>query len=544
MPLQHYTAKNNLTISLSRTRPWLGVALPTLSVIYAVLTGFEGKRVAQLLVLALPALLLLLYPATSLRWRLYQAIVAGVYAALFIADGLTRAYLLNVYGAAPNSTQVLTALANSNATEILEYANTQAWPLVFVALEALILSGLLGAGLYLWLNHAKPAIDRRKFRLVILGLGLIFVATAASSNPWRRHHPIPFWVTWWQEVGDLRSQWGAMQDQRGLLLEIARTSGPRLSRSAPATAVLVITDSVTRDNLGIYAYPRDTTPHLNEALASADHRLGVFRNAWSLDAATIPALRRLFYFGETNTDQPLHVLALARAAGYRISWIGNHDDLAVEQEHAQLADDVRMLNQTSGRSTHQLDGVILESLSEALAGPGERKLIVLHLLGAHPHYRLRYPAETPRFPDDDTVEQAMQAASRPFWLRGLRNDYDTALRYHDSIVAETLRMTRAASPDAVWLYLSDHGQEVGHSRNQAGHSPTTLAGYRIPLLIWRPTPFSTEQLLAPVRADWIGHSLVSLLGIDWAGHDKYRDVLAPDYRWEPPAHQVISDFTR
>lgn len=527
-----------------RTPPWLGTVFVSLAVIYSVLAGFEGKRAAQLLVLALPALMLLLYPAASARGRQIQAILAGSYALLFLADGLSRAYLLELYGAAPNSTQVLTAIANTNASEALEYAQTQTWPLTLGVLEALACLGLLIAGLHLWLAHARPAGKARKWRLAVLCLCLLLVATAVASKPWRRHHPLPFWVEWWQDVGHLRTHWNALRDQRERLLDIAKRQTPQLTAAAPSTAVLVISDSVNRDNLGLYGYARDTTPRLSEVLSGAEGRLGVFRHAWSLDAATIPALRRLFYLGHPESEQPQHVLALARAAGYRIVWIGNHDDLAVEQEHAQLADQTRMLNQTPGRSSTQPDGVILESLRQALAEPGAQKLIVLHLLGAHPHYRLRYPAGTTRFAEDDRVEHELKAAGRPFWLRGLRNDYDTALRYHDGIVAETLRLARAASPDAVWLYLSDHGQEVGHSRNQAGHSPSTEAGYRIPLLIWRPTPWNAETLAKPVRADWLGHSLLSLLGIDWAGLDDRRDALSPAYHWQAPTHPVITEFTR
>ena len=37
-------------------------------------------------------------------------------------------------------------------------------------------------------------------------------------------------------------------------------------------------------------------------------------------------------------DEPQHVLALARAAGYKVWWMSNHDDLVIEQQHARLAD--------------------------------------------------------------------------------------------------------------------------------------------------------------------------------------------------------------
>ena len=536
----------------------LAFAFCSFALLAPIVAGFDGKRVLQLLVLALPALLVLLYPAPTARGRRLQALLAGTYALLFITDGATRAYLLDLYAAAPNSALVLTAIANSNAAETLEYARTQAWPLGLAVAGTLTCIAALALGLCLWCRHARPRPEGRRLRLTILLLCLLLVATAVASKPWRRHHPLPFWVEWWQDVGRLRSHWAALNDQRERLLAIARARSPQLTATAPSTAVLVITDSVNRDNLSIYGYPRATTPALAAEVteATANDRLGVFRHAWSLDAATIPALRRLFYFGAPEAGEPLHLLALARAAGYRVSWIGNHADLGVEQEHAQLAERVRMLNQTPGRSTHQPDGVILDSLRAALAAPSapsapsapeERKLIVLHLLGAHPHYRLRYPEGTPRFGDDgneDAVTQALRAAGRPFWLRDLRDDYDTALRYHDGIVAETLRLTRAAAPDAVWLYLSDHGQEVGHSRNQAGHSPGTAAGYRIPLLAWRPAPFAPETLARPVRADWLGHSLGSLLGLDWPGYDAQRDAFAPAYRWQAPPHPVITDFER
>ena len=49
------------------------------------------------------------------------------------------------------------------------------------------------------------------------------------------------------------------------------------------------------------------------------------------------------------------------------------------------------------------------------------------------------------------------------------------------------------------------------------------------------------------RADWLGYSLGSLLGLAWPGYDAQRDALSPDYRWQAPPHPVVkdaSDFTR
>ncbi|QNB00552.1 sulfatase-like hydrolase/transferase [Massilia sp. Se16.2.3] len=181
----------------------------------------------------------------------------------------------------------------------------------------------------------------------------------------------------------------------------------------------------------------------------------------------------------------------------------------------------------------------------ALADPAPRKLIVLHMLGLHPHYRMRHPAGLEPFAGaSDGVDARLRAAGRPAWLRELRNDYDSAVRYHDSTVAATLDLSRQASGKQVWVYLSDHGQEVGHTIDRAGHSATTPDGYRIPLMLWssfdRAAP--AQGLSAPVRGDWLGYSLTRLLGIDWRGAEPKRDVLDRRYRWQAPSLPLKIDF--
>ena len=526
----------------------LPLSLLGLALLIPVVAGFEGRRTAQILLQALPAALCLLWPLAGRRARTAQALLTGAYGLLFVSDGISRAFLAELYQAAPNSTLVLSAVANSTPNETFEYASMQWRALLAAALAWLGCAALLSTALLIWWRKPPPPLRIHGWRWLLVGLSALLIVAAIANKPSRRHHPLVFWTDWWNDVAALKVQWSALQDKREELLARARAMAPTLAPTAPDTFVLVISDSINRDNMGLYGYARATTPRLSAFNDSAQDKaappLSIFRHAWSVDAATIPALRRLFYFAQETQPQPPHLLALARAAGYRIWWIGNHNDLAVEQEHAQLSDQVRMLNQTPGRSTNQPDSEVLGTLRAALADPSERKLIVLHLLGAHPHYRLRYPAGAPGFKDDDAVAQSLKSAGRPLWLRLLRNDYDTAIRHHDSVVAATLDLAREGSGRRVWLYLSDHGQEVGHERNQAGHSPSTSAGYRIPLLVWRSEspPIEADRLQQPVRADWLGHSISGLLGLSWPEYASERDVLSPDYRWHPPALPFATDF--
>ena len=104
-----------------------------------------------------------------------------------------------------------------------------------------------------------------------------------------------------------------------------------------------------------------------------------------------------------------------------------------------------------------------------------------------------------------------------------------------------LDLTRASdepgSHDA-WMFLSDHGQEVGHAHDHVGHSHCTAVGYRIPALIWRnrvDAPIPADLAQRPFRADWAGWTLTDhLLGIRWSADAPERHVLTAAYRKQAP----------
>ena len=162
------------------------------------------------------------------------------------------------------------------------------------------------------------------------------------------------------------------------------------------------------------------------------------------------------------------------------------------------------------------------------------------MLGTHPHYRLRYPETQEQQVNftGESVETLLEQQGRSLWTRILRNEYDYAMYYHDRVLAESLRtlqieldQERAVS----WLYLSDHGQEVGHSKDRAGHSGSTLSGYEIPLILWDSDErFDAELEKRSFRGDWLTQMLVSILAIDWQERDSTRDVLADNYKWQRP----------
>ncbi len=532
----------------SRIPPGLAPAvLASLSVLPALVLAFDGTRLLQVLVLSLSAWIWIAWPQRSERGRTAQALLAGAIASAFLLDAAVRDFILRTYGALPDSAMVTSAVANTGRFEATEFMRAY-WPGMLQSALLLLLSiGLLGVLLRRWWQTSATsaiAIPGKGRRIVfVLLLALLLVALAIK--PWRKYHPLFFWPAWAQQLADTRAQWKNAHLQQDSLKQRAAAQTPMLAAGSPDTLVLVMSDSVNRNHLSLYGYPRATTPRLASQQAQDDGALRVFRHSWSADASTIPALNNFFFFGEPAEPSRNHLLALAEQAGYQTWWISNHDDLAIDLQHAQLAEHRHMLNRVPGRSAASLDRAVLPALEAALKNGQQRKLIVVHLLGAHPHYRLRHPPDHAPFSGmKDEVYQQLKQSGRSLWTRELRNDYDSALHFHDSVVDQTLELTRRLGGKAIWIFLSDHGQEVGSVSDHTGHSASSPDGYRIPLLAWgaamRDVPDTVSR--TPIRSDWLGHTVSRLLGLQWKGYRPERDILDPRYRWQPPPHPVRIDY--
>ncbi len=379
--------------SIHSAPPWLaGLLLCTLGLGFIVL-GHDGQRVAQVLVLLLPLIVLFRLRVQSPVAQGLRALAMWLWVMLFVFDGVARGYLQDTYQAAPNSALVLAAAANTNVRESGEYLLSQWRPMLLWGLSFAL------AGTVAWVaarrvnRHINTQSQRSRLMQIAMIILLLFVVIAYSSKPWRRLHPVAFWGAWVGSVHTLRNDWANQQDECVQHVANAKALAPGFTGTGPSTVVLVIGDSVNRDNMSLYGYARNTTPQLQAMQRDAGNQMLVLRNAWSVEASTIPALHRMFNFdasaGSSRPHPQQHLLAMAREAGYKIWWVSNHDDLAIEQQHAQLADQVQLINRTPGRSTQSLDEELLDEFDAALAAPDERKLIVVQLLGAHPHYRLR-----------------------------------------------------------------------------------------------------------------------------------------------------------
>jgi heptose-I-phosphate ethanolaminephosphotransferase len=313
--------------------------------------------------------------------------------------------------------------------------------------------------------------------------------------------------------------------------------------SGARTVVFSLGESVTRLDWSLYGYPRPTTP----ALESLGPRLVRFTDVITTLGSTVGDIR-LIMGPATRARQDLYVatpdvITIARRTGYKTFWITNHSTdmtgaLSIIANHADVTVNV---NRGGSRGEGSYDDVILPELEKALDDPAPRKLIILHLLQAHPAYYFRYPKSFARFNNaDDEVTKMLRLQRRSLRARKMRDYYDNAILYSDHILKTTIDLCDARKEQNIaWLYVPDHGEDVAHYSNFVGHNTRVPAMFEIPMLLWMsdrfPLDLPDSRILVerPYQTDLLDHTLLGLMGIEGDYYDPARDVLSREFEPSP-----------
>jgi heptose-I-phosphate ethanolaminephosphotransferase len=487
-------------------------------------------------VLGLVGLLALGRP--KVRWL--SGISIAVYL-LFFLDIAIKGFLRDYFGLRPNHSMVLQAVLNTNPGEAQEFFMHH-WPDVGEAVLAFLVISVVAIlaerRLYRTERRRTWAPPSRAVNITVVTMFFLFVAMHFNSTM-AKENPLLFWPLRYVHYQEQLAQIASLQQ------EISRNMAKRSEWSVQyvgqprRTVVWVIGESVNRANMSLYSYPRRTTPQLD---AMRDDLI-VFKDVVSPESATMGSLMKMLT--PANLDSPDEwskkpdVLMLAKEAGYKTIWLSNQAptdgwlDLVAGQ-----ANERTFINKGAGRGENNLDANLLPHFERALADNAPRKLVVVHLLGAHPSYDMRYPEAFSRFDGlDDTVSRTLTEAGRSRWIKNQRDEYDNAILYNDYVIGRLIERTVAGVQDhsASLLFSSDHGQEVGHFRNHAGQSVVDKSGYEIPMIIWqsRPGKFNADRKSAlehrPYQTDHLEHTILGLLNIRAEYYDATHDLMSDEF---------------
>ena len=418
------------------------------------------------------------------KQQVWLLAVAALWWLLFLVDSSLRSVSWFWFNSDIDAYFILSSVANTNRLEVMEFIQSHVFELL---IASVLLVTVWFSVFFVFAQQLHLGVRRSQYpilRAVFWGVALLTV-TAYLLRPARVLHPVVFWQDYHAKIQAFRQEINQLQQIHQHWDQSARAALPSHSLQTKQTHVLAITESLTSQNFGVCGYPRATTPHLQSHLK----QLQVFCQAYSPEPSTIAALKlKLTTLSSSGQDymRSANMLVYAKASGYKVFWISNQSDAYISSLFGNYADHAVYVNQRSGRSSSSLDENVLPEYIKALADPHPRKLLTLHLIGAHPNYTNRYPARFDQFSLQDQVQRQMNQQHYSFWIRNKRNQYDNALLYQDWVWKQLfdtlLKHQDLGFRSLVWV--SDHGNEVGHELNYAGHSATTREGYHVPLVMW------------------------------------------------------------
>lgn len=419
------------------------------------------------------------------RKTLSQKLLLGVLALMALSGAFDILYAVTFGGIFTSAS--FEAMMLTDPHESVEFL------LAYASLENVLLF-VLYLGIVYWslrqVNFKNVETKKERF-YAFLGLLMVAVAIQQIYQRDRFFDTVPGFVGVALDYSNNRKSLDEEVASRQALFTNKPFSALRLSEK-PQTYVVVIGESMNRNHLQVYGYPRKTSPNLSD-LASETIR---FDNVVSAFAQTRPSLS--VTLTEASSDQNLpeskaiSLLGAVKKAGFKTWWISNQQPLRTPTTAiAAIADESHFISHDfHGVENNRYDGYLLPYVKQAIEDKAQHKVIFVHLMGSHLQYRNRYPESFNFFKGSEGTRPYREDLSSS-QLRYI-NEYDNSVRYTDYVLGEIVSFLKAGPQISAMSFFADHGEEVFDSKDFKGHGPdgVTKNMLEIPFLLWRNEAFN------------------------------------------------------
>ncbi|MGB2129280.1 MAG: phosphoethanolamine transferase [Flavicella sp.] len=301
------------------------------------------------------------------------------------------------------------------------------------------------------------------------------------------------------------------------------------------TIVLVIGETARKANFELYGYNRNTNP-----LLKSETNLIPFTEVTTCANYTYSS----FVLNMSSTSCENYSTAYTESgiceafqqSGYKTYWITNQDYYLNSpfKFYSQNAD--YFLDISKSLDTYNNDLSMLPHLEQILSEKSEeKKFIIIHTIGSHYRYNLRYPSQFSVFkPELDgsmgVLEKGLHHKEK------FVNSYDNTLLLTDYFLSEIIQKLKNHTNPSLMMYASDHGENLyDDARNLFLHGLANPSKYEleIPFFIWHSDNFNSNTVEKirkhknrKLSTDIIFHSLSSLGGFQTKLHNEKMDLLS------------------
>jgi len=337
-----------------------------------------------------------------------------------------------------------------------------------------------------WIRkHLK--ISRNRFAYLQFVVAILFIAVSIQLTFYRA--------------------FAMFMDNSNVYIKVAKNftnAPPELAfKNTDIKLVIYVGESTSIMNMSLYGYPRSTTPELDK-MGKEDENLLVFHNVFSTHTHTSPSLLEALSVGINDDEKFLPITSRGRISLIDILHKNNIKSFLFSNQGStgtwNLASSIIFKNaerifSTDSRFIGNMHNVVKKPPDHDFFNQNllptienlplnESAVIFLHAYAGHGAYRANIPAEF-RNPVDSFIKSRNPKAivgSEVSWASDVEA-YDSAIKYIDFCVTNSLKSIKNLDQPIVLLYSADHGESVYSGR---GHDSSRLIHEmaRVPFVIY------------------------------------------------------------
>lgn len=253
----------------------------------------------------------------------------------------------------------------------------------------------------------------------------------------------------------------------------------------PEIYVLVVGETARKNNFGLYGYKRNTSPKLEKI----DNFIA-FNNVNSSANITSLSIPHILTRATPNNNfikysEPA-IINVFKEAGFKTYWLSNQavGVGGVFGIYASLADEYH--NIAISLDVSKFDEELFPLLDKVINDDNSKKFIIIHTIGSHFRYNLRYNNSYKVF--EPTIDEGFSVSDNSKESKErLVNSYDNSILYTDFILSSFINKLKESNAISSLYYISDHGENLLDDKNQYilhGYSDPTKYEIEIPLFVW------------------------------------------------------------
>lgn len=307
-----------------------------------------------------------------------------------------------------------------------------------------------------------------------------------------------------------------------------------------ANIVFIIGESLQRNKMQIYGFDLPTTPNL-EKLAKNGNAT-IYTNTISPDTYTNGSLAKVLNFSNYESKEPwsksLNIIDMFSLSGYKTSWISNQNNIgrySTTQKSLSDRSDSTFFTQKFtdeiNYADRETDGALIPEILKIKQKTNEPNFYIVHLMGNHFKYDLRYPKEFAKFTANDLHNKMNPGQKENF------AQYLNSILYNDYVVSEIYQIFK--DDEALIVYLSDHGETLFEIDGIRGHGMINRFVLEIPLIFIGTDKFKAKypeiwQKLENAKdykfmSDDIIHTFADIIGVKPLEYNASRSLISGEF---------------